>query len=202
MAFYATPGVGHPIFWSRNAFLSPCLLYIIYHLLHTEEFSVSDEAEVTIKINPGSFSRQDFKSAGINRVSVGVQSIYDSGLHILGRTSHTAADSFACIEHLSKSFNNISIHMIYNRPQQRPEEWYLELSETINILGENIKHMSCYELIVERGTDLSRKILSGIVSEPIKTEEFFDIIHDVLGEYGFEMYEVSNYAKPSFLRKA
>jgi oxygen-independent coproporphyrinogen-3 oxidase len=166
-----------------------------------DNFDVVAEAEITLEINPGSFSEQPFRVAGINRVSIGIQSIYESGLRILGRTSHNVTDAFRCIDHLSESFNNISIDLIYNRPYQTPKAWSIELTDIVERYEEKITHMSCYELIVESETDLARKISLGVLPKPLETDEFFDITHEILCGCGFEMYEVSNYAKPEFHSK-
>ncbi len=68
----------------------------------------------------------------------------------------------------------------------------------MRIFGNKIQHISAYELIIEQGTPISHAIENGIVPPPLQTDEFFDITHDVLASCGFEMYEVSNYAKFGF----
>lgn len=166
-----------------------------------ENFHVVEYAEITIEANPGTISIEKaghFKKAGINRLSIGVQSIYEDGLKMLGRISHSAEQAVGCVKEMSSVFDNISVDFIYNRPFQRAMDWKKELLETLDVLGNSIKHISCYELIVEEGTKLSKEILSGNLKKPEETDKFFDITYDILSKNGFEMYEVSNYAKPGY----
>lgn len=163
-------------------------------------FEVSEEAEITLEANPGTIP-ENIAESGVNRISIGVQSIYDIGLQILGRRSHTAGEAIRCVHNMSEIFENVSIDVIYNRPGQSPEEWHSELLEVLELFSERIQHISCYELIVEENTPLGKDILAGKTPKPSETDEFFDITHDVLPKNGFEMYEVSNFSKPGFQSK-
>jgi oxygen-independent coproporphyrinogen-3 oxidase len=163
-------------------------------------FEVLHDAEITIEANPKTIDVKkaiNLKEAGINRISIGVQSIYDEWLAVLGRTSHNSYDAISCVNQMSEVFDNISIDMIYNRPGQEVAGWERELREAMDLFGGDIKHISCYELIIEKGTPLYCKIESGELAAPAASSDssFFDVTHDVLGENGFEMYEVSNFAK-------
>ncbi len=90
-----------------------------------DNFNLIDNAEITIEVNPASFDIEkfkDLKKCGVNRISIGIQSIYDSGLKTLGRLSHKAQDSIDCVNYLSQHFDNVSIDLIYNRPSQTPQD--------------------------------------------------------------------------------
>lgn len=165
-----------------------------------DTFNIVNNAEITLEANPGTISftkALSFYKAGVNRLSIGVQSIYDKGLKILGRDSHSASQAIECVREMSNIFNNISIDLIYNRPFQKSREWEKELSEAVNLLGEYITHISCYELIIEEGTLLHKQVLYGIFPKPALSRAF-DITYNVLTKNGFEMYEVSNYARPGY----
>jgi oxygen-independent coproporphyrinogen-3 oxidase len=153
-----------------------------------------------LEANPGTIS-EDIAESGVNRISIGVQSIYDRGLQILGRRSHTAEEAIRCVHNISEVFENISIDMIYNRPGQIPEEWNNELLEVVDLFSEKIQHISCYELTIEENTPLGKNVQAGKILQPLDTDEFFDTTHDVLPKNGFEAYEVSNFSKPGFQSK-
>jgi oxygen-independent coproporphyrinogen-3 oxidase len=163
-------------------------------------FDVLSGAEITIEANPRTIDIEKagaLKEAGINRISIGVQSIYDRWLMVLGRISHGAHDGISCVNQMSKVFDNVSIDMIYNRPGQGITEWALELKEVMDLFCGQIKHISCYELIVEENTPLYTKIKTGELPQPVKSSDsaFLDTTRDILAKNGFEMYEVSNFAK-------
>ena len=160
-----------------------------------------NNAEITIEINPNTVNYEkllQFKHAGINRVSIGVQSIYDDQLKLLGRTSHTVSDAVLCIKNCSKVFDNVSIDLIYNRPFQTHKQWETELTRAVERFSDNIKHISCYELILEQGTPLTKSVKQGILPAPINCDKFFDITRDVLHKFGFELYEISNFSQNGF----
>ena len=161
-------------------------------------------AEITIEINPNTVDYQkllDFKYACINRVSIGVQSIYDDQLQLLGRTSHTVSDAISCVKDCCKVFDNVSIDLIYNRPFQTCSQWGKEITQTMEIFAKAIQHISCYELILEPGTPLTRSVTKQILPPPLDCDTFFKITHDILDKSGFKMYEISNFAKNGFQSK-
>ena len=160
-------------------------------------FNVDSDVEITMEANPGTIDIEQawmFKDAGVNRLSIGIQSIYDEGLKILGRNTHSAIGGISCVNDMVNVFDNVSIDLIYNRPRQTPNEWRNELLETIDLFVDKIQHISCYELIVEEGTKLYNDIKDNVLPIPLDTDEFLNITHDVLEKAGFEMYEVSNFA--------
>ncbi|MDR2458820.1 MAG: radical SAM family heme chaperone HemW [Holosporales bacterium] len=157
-------------------------------------FEHTANAEITLEANPLTISAHEarvLKSYGVNRISIGVQSLIDMDLTMLGRT-HNSAQAIRCVREMSEIFENISIDMIYNRPHQTTTEWAAELDEALNL---PIMHTSLYELIVEEKTELGELIRTGELSPPSDSPEFFERTIEVAAKNGFEMYEVSSFAK-------
>jgi len=157
-------------------------------------FKLIQNAEITLEANPKTVTKQNllnFKKAGINRLSIGVQSIRDEDLKLLGRI-HNTKDAKKCVFETLKIFDNVSIDMIYNRPNQNLEDWEHELKEVLNW---PINHASIYELIIENNTKLKYMIDKGNVPFPDKSDIFFEKTIEIAEREGFEMYEVSNFAK-------
>jgi len=157
-------------------------------------FKLDKDAEITLEANPKTIDKYKalaLKNAGVNRLSIGVQSIIDSDLKMLGRI-HSAEEAKICVYEMSEVFDNLSIDLIYNRPGQNLFSWQKELREVLNF---PITHISLYELIVEEGTKLATMISLGLLPKPSDSSEFFERTIDIAGENGFEMYEVSNFAK-------
>ena len=160
-------------------------------------FDVDADSEVTIEINPASFSwaRVDgWLSAGINRASVGVQSFIDRELVSLSRT-HTAADAQRTLDLLREAgFKNISLDLIAGLPEQSLEDWEFNLSEALAIRPE---HLSLYLLEVKEGTQLYGQIKRGLRPRPDDdlTAEMYRMICDATEKAGYEHYEISNFAR-------
>ena len=111
----------------------------------------SNDIEITLEANPNSIEREyfkDFKSAGINRVSVGIQSFNNDNLKFLGR-SHSSYDALKAIEFAREVFDNYSFDLMYCLPNQMVNEWENELNEAIKYID---YHISCYQLTIEKGT--------------------------------------------------
>ena len=157
-------------------------------------FKLSETVEITLEANPKAINKSkahSFKSAGINRLSIGVQSIIDHDLKMLGRI-HSATDAIDCVMDMTQIFDNISVDMIYNRPGQNLASWEDELNA---VLLFPIQHISLYELIVESNTKIKDMIDAKRLSPPSSSSEFFETTIKVAKSNGFEMYEVSNFAK-------
>lgn len=160
-------------------------------------FDVVSESEVTIEINPASFSRpkvDGWLSAGINRASVGVQSFIDTELVSLSRT-HTVADARCTLELLRNAgFKNISLDLIAGLPEQSLEDWKFNLREALSILPE---HLSLYLLEVKEGTQLYGQIKRGLRPRPDDdlTAEMYRMICEATGNAGYDHYEISNFAR-------
>lgn len=162
----------------------------------SSNFKLTSDIEITIEANPKTIDRNKaigYKSVGINRLSIGVQSLIDADLRILGRI-HNAYDAIMCVHDMSGIFSNISIDLIYNRPGQTLENWEEELKSALNL---PIKHISLYELIVEDNTYIKYLIDNGFLAQPSKSEEFFNKTIEITNSSGFKQYEVSNFAVDS-----
>lgn len=161
-------------------------------------FKISDNLEITLEANPKTIDKNKakfLKSIGINRISIGVQSIDDRYLKLLGRI-HSSKDAINSVNDMLEIFENVSFDMIYNRPYQTLEEWEDELNEALQIM--KTPHISLYELIVEKDTAIYNQIKDKIIPDPISDDRFLDRTYQITRDYGFEMYEVSNFAKKGF----
>jgi len=165
-----------------------------------ENFTVSTEAEITMETNPGSVDKeklQKFRTAGINRISIGVQSFNDDELKFLTRihNSSTAVETLHIAS--EEGFENISLDLIFNLPGQTKQMWLSNLKQAIQL---PITHISTYSLILERGTILNKMILDGKVN--LQGDEhdadLYEATIDFLTQHGFYQYEVSNFTKPGY----
>ena len=163
-------------------------------------FVISTTAEVTLETNPGTVDVQklkEFRLAGINRLSVGIQSFDDNDLKFLSRI-HSAEEAKDCIRLAQDvGFDNLGLDLIYALPGQRLKAWEKNLATAVSF---SPKHISAYSLIVEEGTPLARMVERGEVSpagEGVESEMFLFTM-DYLAAQGYEHYEVSNYAKPGY----
>ena len=157
-------------------------------------FKLSETVEITLEANPKTINKSkahSFKSAGINRLSIGVQSIIDSDLKMLGRI-HSAADAISCVMDMTQIFDNVSIDIMYNRPGQNLASWENELR---TVLHYPIQHISLYELIVEPNTKIKAMIEAERLPPPSSSSKFFEKTIEIARSNGFERYEVSNFAK-------
>jgi len=165
-----------------------------------EHFTFTQFPEITIEINPefsnSEISLQNLKNIGFNRLSIGIQSLNDDELKLLGRL-HTAETAVNCLKNARSIFNNLSVDIIYAIPGQSTQS----LQQTINtILEFKPDHISAYNLTSEEGTPYAKMIENGKVSKQDEETEidFFYRIHDFLEIHGYEHYEVSNYARAGF----
>jgi oxygen-independent coproporphyrinogen-3 oxidase len=164
-----------------------------------KEFNLIHNAEISIEVNPKTISvakAQMLKQAGVNRISIGVQSLIDADLVMLGRT-HNSQQAVECVYLAASVFDNISIDMIYNRPGQLLSDWLVELRKALVL---PISHASLYELIIEDGTKLQRAIATKNLSLPSLTEPFIEKTIELAEDLGLEMYEISNFAKSAKYR--
>ena len=166
-------------------------------------FSINTGAEITLEANPDDLSLTkltQLKSLGVNRLSVGIQSFFDEDLRKLNR-SHNAAQALQVIENARKTgFDNLSIDLIYGIPGLTDDKF---LSNIQKVLDYQIPHISAYALTVEPQTALAWQIKKQKfppVSEEQAARQFY-LLRQVLLDNGYEHYEVSNFAKPSFVSK-
>ncbi len=162
-----------------------------------DAFRFEEGFEFTVEANPDDLAPEIlalYRTAGVNRLSIGVQSFDDGELRLLGRR-HDAARAASSIESARKAgFGNISIDLIYALPGQTAASWRDTLERA---LGHDPEHISCYELTLESDTPLARMIREGGVmeaGEETKRELFFRT-HELLTGRGYIHYEVSNYAR-------
>ncbi len=155
--------------------------------------------EITLEANPTSFESSkflDFKNAGINRLSIGVQALNDADLKFLGR-EHSAKEAIAVIKKAAEIFENFSFDLIYARPQQTLESWSQELKQALEF---NTKHLSLYQLTIEKGTKFFSEFKQKKFEMPDENlaADFYNITNEITASKGLELYEISNYAKKNF----
>lgn len=172
--------------------LSPSLMGDIFEKIH-ESFSVAQDAEITIEANPGTLSKEKFflyKNAGINRLSLGLQSPEAAELKSLGRihTYEEFLESFSLAR--EAGFQNINVDLMCALPDQTYEGWIRNLRTVAALHPE---HISAYSLIIEEGTPFAKRKLN-LPDEDTEYRMYEDTA-GILEEYGYEQYEISNYAK-------
>lgn len=158
-------------------------------------WTVNRNAEITLEANPGSVEAQRFRGyreAGVNRVSLGVQSLRDDALKSLGRI-HTVAEAKAAIEIARATFDRFSFDLIYARPGQNAAEWAPELREALDLAGD---HLSLYQLTVEPETPFAALHAAGKLSVPDSDDALalYDVTQELTGAAGLPAYEISNHA--------
>ena len=154
--------------------------------------------EVSVEVNPESASDEvlsAFRDAGVNRVSMGVQSLSDDNLRSVGRV-HDAARARAAAARIAKKFDNFSLDIIVGLPYDTPQLVRDEVRE----VGGLAPHVSVYELTLEEGTPLAAAAEEGRVWLPDDDEiaDYMETATDALAECGLERYEVSNFARRGF----
>lgn len=158
-------------------------------------FDLSAVKEFSIECNPESITDEKlavYKQHGVNRVSIGVQSLSDDNLKAIGRL-HTAKVALDKIRLAKEYFDNVSCDLIVGLPFDTEDG----IREEVQTLCPVVDHISMYELSVEKGTRLERMIQNGKIALPSDddTQSLFDIAFDTAKQCGFERYEVSNFAK-------
>lgn len=178
--------------------LSASQISTVLHELHSQ-FNLNGNTEISMEANPEDFidaGFEDYKSAGITRISFGVQSFIDSELKFLTR-QHTSSLSVSVIERAMKHIENINLDIIYSLPGQKLTDIEYSLDKSINL---GVTHISAYTLTYEEKT-LMFKMLKDkiIIKNPSDTEsKFFGFVSEKLIAAGFRHYEVSNFAKEGF----
>ena len=160
-----------------------------------EIWQPSDNMEITMEANPSSVEAarfRDYANAGINRVSIGVQSFDDMALKSLGR-EHSGDDAKKAIDIATKFFSRYSFDLIYARPQQKLDAWENELSQALTFAG---NHLSLYQLTIEKGTVFYRDQRLGklIMPDENLSIEFYKLTKNIMSDAGFLQYEISNFA--------
>jgi len=160
-------------------------------------FGAEEGIEVTLEANPTSVEAERFRAyrtAGVNRVSLGVQALNDADLAALGR-EHGAAEALAAVALAARTFARFSFDLIYARPGQDAAAWQAELTRALDHAGD---HLSIYQLTLEPGTRFHALAERGRLRlPPDDTQgELYRLSHDVLASAGLAAYEVSNHARP------
>lgn len=160
-------------------------------------FSLSRNIEITLEVNPGTIDLDylsQLNKAGINRLSIGVQSFNDDKLKFLGRI-HSASQAKKTIENaVNAGFDNISMDLIYGLPFETKD---LLLEDLSNAVKMSPSHMSCYMLTIEHGTPLSEQLKKGLFAPPGSgmMSDLFKTTSQFLTRSGYEHYEISSFAK-------
>ncbi|WP_422041051.1 radical SAM family heme chaperone HemW [Roseibium sp.] len=162
-----------------------------------DRWTLEDAVEITLEANPSSVEAERFRgyrAAGVNRVSLGVQSLQDRDLKLLGRL-HDADTARAAVETARATFPRLSFDLIYARPGQALTAWEAELQEAISLAAD---HLSLYQLTIEHGTPFYALHQAGKLDmpEPDLAAEFFELTQEVTADAGLPAYEVSNHARP------
>ena len=180
-------------------------LRIIEEILNTAHkiFSIDKKIEITLEANPGSSERVIFKNMnnlGINRLSLGVQSLNDRNLSFLGR-KHNYKDATLALEIANKTFNNVSVDLIYGLADQSINEWKVELESFLNTF--DISHLSVYQLTIEEGTRFYTDFKKGILKtiNDNLSADFYELTDNILHNNNYSKYEVSNHSKKGFQSK-
>jgi oxygen-independent coproporphyrinogen-3 oxidase len=168
-----------------------------------EEYNCAENLECTLEANPDDIILQEveaWKSAGINRLSIGIQSFDPEDLLWMNR-AHSADEGLNCIRLAQQAgIENISLDLIYGLPNMDNDRWMKQINQAIEL---NVTHISAYCLTVEEKTALHQLVKKKQI-QPASNEqqsEQFELLISALKNAGFEHYEISNFAKPGFISK-
>ena len=160
-------------------------------------FSLTNDCEFTVECNPKTVDfdyLRMLKNTGVNRLSIGVQSLNDDELKLLGRV-HSKDEAIECIDMAKRAgFNNFNVDLMFGLPGQSLDGF----KETVmKVLNAEPSHISCYSLIVEEGTPISKRINSGefVLPNEDTEREMYQTLIDILNDAGYKHYEISNFAK-------
>ena len=178
---------------------------IIKELINSvkQEFTITNDCEITIEANPTSSNEEkfiNFADAGVNRISIGVQSFNNKYLSFLGR-KHNIEEAIKTIENAKKIFKRYTFDLIYALPNQDISQWGKELKQALSL---EATHLSLYTLIIDDDTLLGQMVKKGIIKP--KTENEIDMFYDFTNKFirektKLKQYEVSNYALKGFESK-
>ena len=179
--------------------LPPSTLERILNAL-LSHYRIDSGAEITVETNPGTVDPEKlrgYRSIGVNRLSIGIQSFHPDELKFLSRI-HTADEATSCVENAYRAgFDNVSVDLIFSLPNQTLERWKENIWRAITLQP---KHISAYSLIIEQHTPLFTMVQEGTV-KPLPEEKdtaMYKTTLAMMAENGFRQYEVSNFAMPGF----
>lgn len=183
---------------------TPSLLTVsqLERILETldRQFGIAADAEISMEIDPGTFDLpqlQGYRSAGVNRVSLGVQTFQPHLLKACGR-SHTVEEVYAAVKAIHQAkVQNYSLDLISGLPHQTLADWQDSLAQAIALAP---THLSCYDLTIEAVTAFGRQYKPGMTPLPSddNTAEMYRMAQKTLMQAGYDHYEISNYAKPGY----
>lgn len=163
-----------------------------------DSWTFANDIEITLEANPRSVEAakfRGFREAGVNRVSLGVQSLREDDLRRLGRL-HDVTEAKKAVEVARAEFERVSFDLIYARQGQGLEDWRAELGEALDMAAD---HLSLYQLTIEPGTAFWDRAqvgrLRGLPGDDLAAD-MYELTQDMCGEAGFSAYEVSNHARP------
>lgn len=177
--------------------MEPALVETIIACI-AENWRLAQDVEISLEANPTSIETgkfRDFRAAGINRVSVGIQALNDNDLRRLGR-QHDHKEALAAIDIARNVFTRTSFDLIYARQDQTLSEWEAELSRALSL---DLDHLSLYQLTIEPETVFGRRFaanrLAGLPDDDLSAE-MYEVTQDICEAAGLPAYEVSNHARP------
>ncbi len=150
-------------------------------------------AEITLEANPTTVETDtfaNFKAAGVNRLSIGIQSLRPEALKFLGR-AHSKDEALRALNLAQQTFDRYSFDLIYARPNQSLADWRMELTEALTLSG---GHLSLYQLTIEPGTPFFKDKVPACDEE--LGADLFDLTQEMMNEAGLPLYEISNHARP------
>ena len=177
-------------------------LKIIESILNTslKVFNFNENIEISLEANPSSYETQkflDLKKLGINRISIGAQSLNSNNLKFLGRL-HNVNDIYRSLNHATRIFNNVSADLMYAFYGQDVDFWINELETFVKNF--DLQHISLYQLTIEKGTKFFTDYKKGLIQliDNDLAADFYNKTNFILNKYSFNRYEVSNYSKLDF----
>ena len=166
-------------------------------------FTVTENAEITLEANPDDLSPEkllELRKAGINRLSIGLQSFHEQHLRMMNR-AHSAQESLKCVQDAQQAgFDNITVDLIYGIPAPDHTIWHHDLTTLFDL---QVQHVSCYALTIEPDTAFGRWSQKGRFkpAEDEFTAQQFEILLERMKQHGFEQYEISNFCQPGYESK-
>ena len=167
-----------------------------------QHWGFADNIEITLEANPSSVEAArfaDLAAAGVNRVSLGLQSLHDAALAFLGR-AHSVAESLDALAVAQHHFGRVNIDLIYARPAQTASQWEAELKRALSF---GTDHVSLYQLTIEPGTRFETLVRTGhfIPADDDDAATLYELTGQMTSAAGIPAYEISNHAKPGSERR-
>ena len=162
-----------------------------------QRWTLDPDVEITLEANPTSVEAgrlADYRAAGVNRISLGIQALDDAALRFLGR-EHSADDALAAVDLAHRLFDRFSFDLIYGRPGQTVPDWRDELARALVRAGD---HLSLYQLTIEPGTAFYRRAGLGemLTSDDDDAAALYEMTQNMVSDAGLPAYEISNHARP------